>query len=245
MEQSQSSDPALLKRAKDALEGAQNVLVITGAGISAESGVPTFRGEGGYWRNRHYSDLANPDAFAADPMLVWEWYCERRQKVAACAPNDAHRTLAEWSNARNGVTLVTQNVDGLHERAGHLDVVRLHGSLWKNRCTSCGIEREEEALSYTALPSSLCCEAPERPAIVWFDESISRETIKRSLQAVWSAQVVLVIGTSGVVMPAVGFVRSARERGATIIDVNPEGSSIDAHIAIAQKAGDVIPQLLS
>lgn len=234
-----------IEDAKSSLHRASNVLVMTGAGISAESGVPTFRGEGGYWRNHHYSDLANPEAFAKDPGLVWEWYCERRQKVASCTPNAAHRALAEWSKTRGGVTLVTQNVDGLHERAEHPDVVRLHGSLWKNRCTACGVERDETAQSYTTLPRSECCDALERPAIVWFDENISREAVQRSLQAVRSAQVVLVIGTSGVVWPAVGFIRDARERGAMVIDVNPDGSTVASHIAIAQRAGDVIPLLLS
>jgi len=234
-----------LETAKRFVDSAENILVLTGAGISAESGVPTFRGAGGYWRDRHYSDLANPEAFAADPRLVWEWYCERRQTVASCKPNAAHRALAAWSRRRAGSSLVTQNVDGLHERAGHAETIRLHGSLWRNRCTACGGEREEATLQYEELPMSPCCGALERPAIVWFDESIEREWIHRALIAVRTAQVVLVIGTSGIVMPAASFVRMAREIGATIIDVNPEGSSINAHIAIVRKAGDVIPSLLS
>jgi NAD-dependent deacetylase len=231
--------------ARAAMKNSERVLVITGAGISAESGVPTFRGQGGYWRNRHYTDLANPQAFAADPTLVWEWYCERRRTVAACEPNDAHKALAAWARKREGVTLVTQNVDGLHERAGHPDVIRLHGSLWRNRCTACGTEREEHVLSYAELPKSPCCGALERPAIVWFDESIPRDALERSIEAVKSAVSVLVIGTSGVVMPAAAFVAGARDNGALVIEVNPEPSSIQAHLKARAPAATVIPIIFS
>ena len=134
VEESQSTDDTLVDSimlTRAAMKNSRCVLVITGAGISAESGVPTFRGAGGYWRNRHFTELAKPEAFAADPKLVWEWYCERRRTVAACEPNAAHHVLARWAKSRVGVTLVTQNVDGLHERAGHPDVIRLHGSLWR------------------------------------------------------------------------------------------------------------------
>lgn len=235
-------DPIVL--ARDAIKNSARVLVITGAGISAESGVPTFRGAGGYWRNRHFSELAKPEAFAADPMLVWEWYCERRRTVAACEPNAAHSALAKWARSREGVTLVTQNVDGLHERAGHPDVVRLHGSLWMNRCTACGAEREERTLSYDALPTSPCCWALERPAIVWFGEAIPRDALMRSVEATESAESVLVIGTSGVVMPAAAFIAAASEQ-ATVIEVNPESSSISAHINVRAPAAIAVPDILS
>jgi len=111
-------------------------LVITGAGISAESGVPTFRGDGEHWWNKHFSELASPQAFADDPSEIWEWYCYRRKIIAACKPNAAHRALATWAATRPDTMLITQNVDGLHERACHPDVIRLHGSIWKNQCTA-------------------------------------------------------------------------------------------------------------
>ncbi|MFH1973603.1 MAG: NAD-dependent deacylase [Patescibacteria group bacterium] len=231
--------------ARVVMKDAKRVLVITGAGISAESGVPTFRGPDGYWRNRHYTDLANPTAFAEDPELVWEWYCERRKTVAACKPNDAHTALAEWTRKREGVTLVTQNVDGLHERAGHPDVTALHGSLWRNRCTACGVEREENALDYEELPTSPCCGELERPAIVWFDESIPRDLVVRSVEAVQMADTVLVVGTSGVVMPAAAFVAGARKNGATVIEVNPHISSIPAHIKVCAPATLFLPVILT
>lgn len=224
---------------------AKRVLVVTGAGISAESGVPTFRGPGGYWRNRHFSELACPEAFARDPRLVWEWYCERRRTVAACKPNTAHIALAEWAKRREGVTLVTQNVDGLHERAGHPDVIRMHGSLWKNRCTECGIEREVSELSYDQMPRSPCCNANERPAIVWFGEMIPAASITRASTAAVDADAVLVIGTSGIVYPAAGLAATARRHGASVINVNPDATNIDAEIDLRSNAGDVIPLLVS
>lgn len=226
------------------LQIASKVLVLTGAGISAESGVPTFRGPGGYWRNRHFSELANPQAFARDPALVWEWYCERRRTVVGCEPNAAHHALARFASSRTGVTLVTQNVDGLHERAGHPDAIRLHGSLWKNRCTECGVERDADDLRYPQLPRSPCCDAVERPAIVWFGEEIPLEPIRRSVHAVVCAQAVLVIGTTGSVYPAAGFVKDAKQRGAVIIDVNPDASAFPHDIAIRLPAGQSVPSIL-
>ena len=242
------NDPVVemaLDAAKRLFALAKTVLVITGAGISAESGVPTFRGAGGYWRNKHFSDLATPEAFAANPQEVWEWYCSRRQTVTACQPNAAHIALTEWAKRRSGITLVTQNVDGLHERAGHPDVVRLHGTLWMNRCTACGTEREDRSLSYDALPQSPCCRAPERPAIVWFGECIPEEPLNRAHRATLDSEAVLVIGTSGVVYPAAGFVERCAERGIPVIDVNPDLTSLPSTIAITANAADAIPLILS
>ena len=237
------TDPVAL--ARDVLRAFKNPLVITGAGVSAESGIPTFRGAGGYWRNRHYLDLANPKAFASDPRLVWDWYLERRQTVAACNPNAAHTALAEWAKRNPDAVLVTQNVDGLHERAGHPNTIRLHGSLWKNRCTSCGKERDVQDTVYEVLPTSPCCQALERPAIVWFGENISQDVIDRSSEAVAMADVLLVIGTSGAVYPAAGFVGIANSRQCIVIEVNPEISQLRANIRIPMKAGDAMPLLLA
>jgi NAD-dependent deacetylase len=236
-------DSVLLARA--VLQQSKQVLVLTGAGISADSGVPIMNSSGSKWRGREYMDLAHPSAFAADPKLIWEWNCEWRSRVAACEPNDAHLALAAWAQKREDVTLVTQNVDGLHERAGHPDVIRLHGSLWKNRCTSCGTEREEASFSYDQLPSSPCCGALERPAIVWFDEKIPADALGRTIQAVQKAIAVLVIGTSGTVFPAAAFIASARRKGALIIDVNPELTEVRSHIKINAKACVVVPSLLA
>lgn len=228
--------------ARDLVQSAKALMVLTGAGISAESGVPTFRGPGGYWRNRNFTELANPNTFAREPETVWHWYYERRQTVARCQPNAAHASLVALA-ARQSVTLVTQNVDGLHERAGHPDIIRLHGSLWLNRCTSCGAERRDDSTEFLRLPKSPCCDALERPAIVWFGETLPLDAIERAHAAVAVADVVLVIGTSGVVYPAAGFVATARAGGAKVVDVNPEPMEIAADIFLRGTATEVVPQL--
>ncbi|MBI5709784.1 MAG: NAD-dependent deacylase [Candidatus Eisenbacteria bacterium] len=241
--------PAPLEVARALLRGARYLFVLTGAGISAESGVPIFRGAGGYWRNRSFTELATPEAFARDPRLVWDWYLERRRTVRACEPNAAHRALAEWS-VRGAGLLVTQNVDDLHERAGHRGAVHVHGSLWRNRCMRCGAERAADALEYSELPRSPCCGAPERPGVVWFGESLPEQAITAAITGAERADVALVIGTSGVVYPAAGFVEVARRHGAKVVDVNPDPpsagarSALAADVSVALPAGEAVPALL-
>lgn len=234
-----------IKQARRFLELCERVLVVTGAGISAESGIPTFRGAGERWRNHHFSALASPVMFQSDPRLVWDWYLYRRGIVAGCEPNAAHRALAEWAGSRTGVSLVTQNVDGLHERAGHPDVARIHGSLWHNRCTGCGNERVDSSLTYVALPISPCCGVLERPAIVWFGERLPPDIYKAALDAALHAEAVITIGTSGAVNTASQLAVAGRLAHAEIFDINPETSSIDAHSRFVGCAGEILPQLLA
>jgi NAD-dependent deacetylase len=215
------------EEARAAFHAARFVLVLTGAGVSAESGVPTFRGPGGWWRQRHFSELATPEAFAREPRTVWDWYLERRAAMKLCQPNAAHLALAAWSRrAQDGQgpagRLVTQNVDGLHERAGHLGVVRYHGSLWRSACSGCGAERDDAALAYPDLPHCAACGAPERPGVVWFGEAIPAAAASAAAEAAALADCVLVVGTAGVVQPAAGLVSAARARGASVIEVNPD-----------------------
>jgi NAD-dependent deacetylase len=216
-----------LAPARETFQAASYALVLTGAGVSAESGVPTFRGAGGYWRTHHFSELATPEAFERDARLVWDWYLERRATVRLCQPNAAHRALADWSRRADDAggargLLVTQNVDGLHERAGHEPTVRLHGSLWRNACSGCGGERDDDALRYAELPRCPACGALERPGVVWFGESVPVAAADLAHEAVERADCVLVIGTAGVVYPAAGLVERARGRGAAILEVNPD-----------------------
>jgi NAD-dependent deacetylase len=243
----------LVEEARRELTAARFVLVLTGAGMSAESGVPTFRGEGGYWRNRHFSTLANAQTFAHEPQLVWEWYLERRRTVRACAPNPGHVALAAWAQHRghDGTRLVTQNVDGLHERSGHPEVVRFHGSLWRNRCTACGREREDHSLQFEGPPLSPCCRALERPGVVWFGEAIPTYALEAAFEAAAKADGVLVIGTTGIVYPAAAVVEQARDAGATVVEVNPDeeygtsGEGVFGGLWLRAKAGDVLPGLLA
>ncbi|MBI5837192.1 MAG: NAD-dependent deacylase [Candidatus Eisenbacteria bacterium] len=238
-----ADSPTAPSLAAAVLRASRRLVILTGAGISAESGVPTFRGAGGYWRNRSFMELATPEAFAADPRLVWDWYLERRRTVRACEPNAAHRAIAAWSQLGRG-TLITQNVDGLHERAGTSAVVRFHGSLWHNRCGECREERLVADLEYPELPRSPCCHAPERPGVVWFGEAIPSEAVKSTELAVAGADAVLVIGTSGAVYPAAGIVAAVRSSGAKAIEVNPEDTSLEVDVALRMPAAEAVPRIL-
>ena len=230
------------------LRAARRVTVMTGAGVSAASGVPTFRGPGGLWRTYRPEDLATPDAFAYDPALVWEWYAWRRELVASCAPNAAHEVLARWSQ-RDGVRLVTQNVDDLHVRAGTRDLIRLHGSLWELKCfagCSRGATpwRDERVPLPDALPQCPHCGGHARPAVVWFGESLDRVDVERASDAT-ACEVFLTVGTSAVVYPAAGLVRQAQSRGAFTAEINleetPASSLVD--LSILGAAEQVLPAL--
>jgi NAD-dependent deacetylase len=228
---------------------ASRVVALTGAGVSAESGLATFRGPGGHWRNHRPEDLATPQAFARDPLLVWEWYAERRARAAAALPNPAHRALArlEQSRPAGDFTLVTQNVDGLHHRAGSADPIELHGSLWVVRCTACRRERRDERVPLVPLPPRCpVCGALERPAIVWFGETLPETALARAFAAVDAAGALLVVGTSGLVYPAAGLIERAVARGAVTIEVNPEATphSDTVRFALRGSAGTILPALV-
>lgn len=230
------------------IRDARRVTVMTGAGVSAASGVPTFRGPGGLWRTYRPEDLATPDAFERDPALAWEWYAWRRHKVASCEPNAAHTVLAHWSQ-REGVRIVTQNVDDLHIRAGTRDLIRLHGSLWELKCfNGCDAGarpwRDERVPLPDALPRCPHCGGYARPAVVWFGESLDPADVDRAAEAT-ACDVFLTVGTSALVYPAAGFARHAQSRGAFTAEINleetPASSFVD--VSILGAAEDVLPRL--
>ena len=172
------------------------IAVLTGAGISAESGVPTFRGEGGLWRNYRPEQLATPDAFNQDPELVWEWYNWRRELIGECAPNPAHETLAEMEAALPGFTLITQNIDGLHQVAGSRNVLELHGCIWRVRCVDCARVTEDRRTPMPApVPHCSECGGLLRPDVVWFGESLSPAILDAAWAATGRCRLMLVIGT--------------------------------------------------
>jgi NAD-dependent deacetylase len=170
-----------LDAAAEALARARRVVALTGSGISAESGIPTFRGENGLWRRYRAEDLATPEAFARDPVLVWEWYDWRRSLIAPAEPNAGHRVLARWETLFDSFAVITQNVDGLHGKAGSREVVELHGNIWKTRCTREGTVREARETPLPHLPP-VCpdCGALARPHIVWFGEALDRSVLERA-----------------------------------------------------------------
>lgn len=228
------------------LRAAKKVVAFTGAGISAESGVPTFRGSGGLWRNYNAQDLATPEAFARDPRLVWEWYDWRRQKIAAAAPNAGHRALVTLEERAAQFTLVTQNVDGLHDRAGNRRVLKLHGDIWTIRCTGCGRTRQDLRAPLPELPPVCECGAVVRPGVVWFGECLPPGVWSVAEQAAAQAEVFLTVGTSAVVHPAAGLIEIAHRGGAKIVEINPDltpYSGIVDH-RFHGNAGVVLPQLV-
>ena len=164
-----------MEQTREWLRAASSVAALTGAGISAESGIPTFRGAGGLWRQFRPEDLATPEAFARDPRLVWEWYEWRRKLIASAQPNPGHVALVELEKSKPQFTLITQNVDGLHERAGSRKVLKLHGDIWISRCTGCGRERREEERGPEELPPRCECGSRLRPGVVWFGEAFPAE----------------------------------------------------------------------
>ncbi|HEY8848808.1 MAG TPA: NAD-dependent deacylase, partial [Thermoanaerobaculia bacterium] len=182
----------------------RSVVVLTGAGVSADSGIPTFRDAGGLWHNHRAEDLATPDAFARNPMLVWEWYEWRRSLVRAAEPNAGHRAIA-----RLDALVVTQNVDGLHERAGSKNILELHGNLFRVRCVRERVTRPAHD-PFGEIPPRCECGALLRPDIVWFGEMLPDGIFERAVDAVKRADLLLVIGTSGVVYPAAGLVSMHR-----------------------------------
>jgi NAD-dependent deacetylase len=223
---------------------ATRITVLTGAGVSAASGVPTFRGPGGFWRSFRPEQLATPEAFRRDPALVWEWYDWRRGLIAACAPNAAHTVIARWSRSA-GFTLVTQNVDGLHERAGTANVVRYHGSIWMLKCVDeCGAPSwEDRRVPIEPLPPRCpSCGGLARPGVVWFGEGIPDEAA-RAAAAATACDLFLSIGTSSVVYPAAALVADARARGAFTVEINPEMTEAPVDVAIAMPAELALPLL--
>jgi NAD-dependent deacetylase len=223
------------------------VCVLTGAGVSAESGVPTFRGEGGLWKGRDPMTLATPEAYARDPELVWEFYDWRRGLISACEPNPAHRALAEIEDRVAAFTLVTQNVDGLHRLAGNRQIVEIHGNLFRVRCTGPGHETEDRRVPMPRpWPPACSCGAPLRPAVVWFGEGLDPERLRRAEAAAADSRVCLVIGTSSVVYPAAALPEIARAAGSYVVEVGPEPTPLTPHVPLSLRgpAGTVVPALL-
>src|ERR1700733_2265491 len=199
------------------LKSAASVAVLTGAGVSAESGIPTFRSNGGFWQQHRFEDLATPQGFARDPKFVWTWYEERRRGIALARPNPGHYALAEMEKRVASFTLITQNVDGLHDLAGSRSVIKLHGDIWNVRCLKCGQEKVDRS-ELTDLPPHCECGGMLRPGVVWFGELLPEGAMERAEAAVRAADLLIVAGTSAQVYPAAGLIPMA----ATVIEINPE-----------------------
>lgn len=229
------------------LKGRGAVLALTGAGVSQESGIPTFRDAGGLWEGIDPMEVATPRAFAADPEFVWRFYDGRRERAARAQPNAGHRALASLEATRRPFLLATQNVDGLHERAGSRALVRLHGSLWILRCTKEGTEHEDLRPRLSPLPPRCTsCGALLRPGVVWFEEPLPLNEFARAQQAARESELVLVVGTSSLVHPAASLPEIALAAGAYVVEINPERTPLTpaVHEHLAGPAGIVLPALL-
>ncbi len=229
----------------------QRIVVMTGAGISAESGIQTFRGAGGLWEGYRIEEVASPGAFRRDPVMVWRFYLQRRKQALACQPNAGHfavSALEDWINRNGGeFLLVTQNVDGLHKRAGSRNLIEMHGSLMMSRCTACGEVFPDEQTELDLPPRHNC---PEngllRPHIVWFGESLFPGDMEKIETAIMKCDMFIVIGTSGVVYPAAGLAGFARSRGKRTVCVNKEDpANINLFDRFLQgEAGKILPEML-
>jgi NAD-dependent deacetylase len=229
-----------------AFDPAKKIVVLTGAGISAESGVPTFRGEDGLWRRYRTEELATPAAFEANPKLVWEWYDWRRGIIGRATPNAGHLAIAEMEQIFPRFFLITQNVDGLHRRAGSTRLIEIHGNLWQVRCVREGQVREDLRYPLPKIPPRCECGALLRPHVVWFGESLDQGYLAQAYSAIEACDLLLVVGTSAVVQPVASFPFMAKQRGAIVVEVNidptPLSSSADA--SLLGKAGEILPALL-
>jgi NAD-dependent deacetylase len=204
------------------LSSASSVVAFTGAGVSAESGVPTFRSPGGLWKNFKAEELATPQAFESNPRRVWEWYLHRRALIGESQPNAGHYALAEWEKHIGRFSLVTQNVDGLHRRAGSTEVHELHGNILRSKCHTCGRPAGEIGPDAEGNLPYCPCGGPVRPDVVWFGETLPPDVWERAWNDARHTDVFLSVGTSSVVYPAAGLIEVARMGGAMLVEVNPE-----------------------
>ena len=230
-------DPSIfaeLREVRERFQVAERICVFSGAGMSAESGVPTYRGQGGIWAEYRYQDYACQEAFERAPENVWEFHRKRRAAVAACLPHQGHVALERAATQKPGIRVITQNIDGMHQRVGQKDVVELHGSLWRVRCERCQIS---EANWDTEFPNTRHdCGAFLRPDITWFGDTLNAQVFNEAAELIADCDVFISVGTSAVVYPAAGLPSLARESGAWLVEVNPESTPMShlyhAHIPL-------------
>ncbi|MCW7508006.1 NAD-dependent deacylase [Leptospira levettii] len=226
---------------------AKSIIFLTGAGISNESGIPTFRGEGGLWKNFRAEDLATLEAFQKNPELVWEWYDWRRNICKNAKPNSGHITITKWQKKSSSVSLITQNVDGLHPRAGSESIIELHGNIFRARCTNCSAKfhLEQDGLDHPGLKFCKHCESLLRPDIVWFGEEYDQTLLTKSWELCKQSQIVFVIGTSANVSVPAQLALTAIRNGAIGIEINPAETNLTPSMKhhFGGKSGEVLPKI--
>ena len=243
MDSLELSDPI-----RERVQGADRVVVFSGAGVSRESGLDTFRGAGGLWERMRPEELATPQAFQTDPGKVWRWYAWRYGQASEAAPNPAHYAIARLETIFPSMTCVTQNVDGLHQRAGSRNLLELHGTITRTFCDRCGRTRDmAEAIAESAEEPPVCsCGGKFRPGVVWFGESLPEAVLVRAYEEATFCDVFISVGTSGTVYPAAGLIELAHQAGACLIEVNPEPTPFSGFmdLRLAAPAGEALPVLV-
>lgn len=234
-----------IERAAELAARADRVVVLTGAGVSSESGIPVFRGPGGMWRRHRPEELATPEAFLSDPPLVWSWYRHRALAALAAEPNAGHRALVELERLVPALLLVTQNVDDLHRRAGSRRIVELHGNIMRFRCFDRGHPHAFDP-SWGEEPPRCSCGSLIRPGVVWFGEPLPDEAVGTAWRETADCDLLFVVGTSCVVYPAASLPALAREAGAAVVEVNVETTPVtgEAHLSIRGTSADVLPRII-
>ena len=227
------------------LKGSRKIVFVTGAGISQESGIPTFRGKDGHWRKYDPMKLASIDAFYDDPKLVWEWYEDRRKNILAAKPNEGHFAISQMEEFKD-VIVLTQNIDGLHQRSGSTNVLELHGSIIRIKCTVCDFV-DNITENFESLPPKCKCGSMLRPDVVWFGEPLPQNIWQSAVKEASVCDVMIIVGTSLVVSPANTLPVYAKQNGAILIEVNPEKTvmSNDMAISIRATSVEVLPKILS
>jgi len=227
------------------LKDSRKIVFVTGAGISQESGIPTFRGKDGYWRKYDPMKLASIDAFYDDPKLVWEWYEDRRKNILDVKPNEGHFAISQMEEFKD-VVILTQNIDGLHQRSGSTNVLELHGSIIRIKCTVCDFT-DNITENFESLPPKCKCGGMLRPDVVWFGESLPQNIWQSAIKEASVCDVMVIVGTSLVVSPANTLPVYAKQNGAILIEVNPEKTvmSNDMALSIQATSAEVLPKMLS
>lgn len=229
------------------LRKSERVAALTGAGVSQESGLRTFRdAQTGLWSQYKPTELASPEAYERDPKLVWDWYAIRREKVGEVEPNPGHYALVDMAHHILDFSLITQNVDNLHRKAGSPLVIELHGNLQRAKCSSCGQQAEAWDDADSGIPRCESCGSLLRPDVVWFGESLPRAELEAAVEAARACQVFLSIGTSGLVQPAASLAYAARNKGAVVVEINAEPTPLTEKVdfALHGKSGEVLPSLV-
>lgn len=226
------------------LKRAKRASVLTGAGISAESGIPTFRGAGGIWEKYDFTKLATPEGFNEDPRLVWEWYQLRQREMKKAKPNPAHVTIAKMEDHFEEFAVLTQNIDGMHKRAGSRNIIELHGNIWRMRCPRDGTVIDLDS-PVEDIPPMCHCGSLLRPDVVWFGEQLSHDVLERASEAATKSDVMFVVGTSAVVYPAAALPVLTKNKGGLVVEVNVERTDLSAYadLSIFGRAGEIMPAL--